>query len=108
MQQKNTQLVNRLQLSIQRALLGAITPNIRAIFFELIEKNIQIFFYYDGKIQDDDEENASVVTSEVIADFDDEFDLDLIIKQIDYPMDVVHPNGICVYYRKESHQFNDL
>ncbi len=26
MQQKDTQLVNRLQLSMQRALLGAITP----------------------------------------------------------------------------------
>lgn len=101
MQQQDIKLVNRLKLSIQRALLGAITPNIRAIFAELIEQNIQIYFYYDGKIQVDDEENASSITSEVIADFDDEFDLDLIIKRIDYPTDIVHPDGICVFYRKE-------
>ncbi|EKT65113.1 hypothetical protein [Providencia burhodogranariea] len=103
MQQKNTQLVNRLQLCMQRALLGAITPNIRAILAELIKNKIKIYFYYDGEIQDDDEENASIVTSEIIADFDDEFDIDLIIKQIDYPIDIVHPIGICVYYRKEGH-----
>lgn len=101
MNQKNINLVNRLKLSAQRALLGAITPNIRAVFAELTEEDIQIYFYYDGKVHEDDEETASIVTTEIIADFDDEFDINLTTKQVDCPMDIIQPNGICVYYRKE-------
>ena len=101
MNQKDVNLANRLKLSAQRALLGAITPNIRAVFAELVEEDIQIYFYYDGQIQDDDEETASIVTSEIIADFDDEFDINLTTKQVDYPLDIVQTNGMCVYYRKE-------
>ncbi|APC10566.1 MULTISPECIES: hypothetical protein [Providencia] len=101
MNQKDINLANRLKLSAQRALLGAITPNIRTIFVELIDDDIQIYFYYDGVVQEDDEENASIVSSEIIADFDDEFDINLVIKQVDYPMDIIQPSGMCVYYRKE-------
>lgn len=67
MNQKDINLANRLKLSAQRALLGTITPNIRAVFAELMENNVQIYFYYDGIIQDDDE-----IALEVIADFDAE------------------------------------
>ncbi|HEM7510189.1 TPA: hypothetical protein U2J54_003225 [Providencia rettgeri] len=101
MNQKDINLANRLKLSAQRALLGAITPNIRTIFVELVDDDIQIYFYYDGIVQEDDEENASIVSSEIIADFDDEFDINLIIKQVDYPMDIIQPSGMCIYYRKE-------
>ncbi|MEX0424584.1 hypothetical protein KDV38_12730 [Providencia rettgeri] len=101
MNQKDINLANRLKLSAQRALLGAITPNIRTIFVELIDDDIQIYFYYDGVVQEDDEENASIVSSEIIADFDDEFDINLVIKQVDYPMDIIQPSGMCIYYRKE-------
>ena len=54
MQQQDIQLVNRLKLSMQRVLLGMITPNIRAIIVELVDKNIQIYFYFDGNVQEDD------------------------------------------------------
>lgn len=67
MNQKDINLANRLKLSAQRALLGAITPNIRAVFAELMENDVQIYFYYDGIIQDDDE-----IALEVIAGFDAE------------------------------------
>ncbi|WP_374448473.1 hypothetical protein [Providencia sp.] len=67
MNQKDINLANRLKLSAQRALLGAITPNIIAVFAELMENDVQIYFYYDGIIQDDDE-----IALEVIADFDAE------------------------------------
>ncbi|ENN8378984.1 hypothetical protein ACAX46_004456 [Providencia rettgeri] len=102
MNQKNINLTNRLKLSAQRALLGVITPNIRAVFVELVENDIQVYFYYDGKIQEDNEETASIATSEIIADFYDEFDINLVIKRVDYPMEIIQPNGICVYYRNEA------
>ncbi|MEX9974562.1 hypothetical protein AB7W84_13645 [Providencia rettgeri] len=101
MNQKDINLANRLKLSAQRALLGAITPNIRTIFVELVDDDIQIYFYYDGIVQEDDEENASIVSSEIIADFDDEFDINLVIKQVDYPMNIIQSSGMCIYYRKE-------
>ena len=93
---------NYFRLSIQRALLGNITHNIRAIVAELKHNDIQLFFYYDGKIQEDDEETASEIGTEVIADFSDDYNLDVNISRIDYPQPINHANGLYVYFRKES------
>lgn len=94
-------LINFFKLSIQRALLGNITYNIRAIIAELGEDDIQLFFYYDGEIQEDDEENASEIGTEVIADFDDGYNIDVNVRRLDYPKPIHHSDGICVYLRKE-------
>lgn len=93
---------NFFKLSMQRALLGNVTSNIRAIIAELKLNDIQLFFYYDGKIQEDDEETASEIGTEVIADFSEECNLDVNLSRIDYPQPINHANGLCVYLRKES------
>lgn len=99
---ESVEFKNYFKLSIQRALLGNITHNIRAIVAELKRDDIQLFFYYDGQIKEDDEETASEIGAEVIADFSEGCNLDVNISRIDYPQPINHANGLCVYLRKES------
>lgn len=90
-----------LRLSLQRALLGNVTPNIRAVITELSGKNISLLFYFEGEVDDDDEELASVIETEIIADFDDDFTVDTIVQRLDYPQRIKNTNGLLVYLRKE-------
>ena len=57
-------------LSLQRALLGAITPNMRAITVEWSKTYIRIWVYHDGQFTEEAVEDfdADVVT-QVIADY---------------------------------------
>lgn len=91
-----------LKLSIQRALLGEITPNIRCVTINIINKKIELSFFIDGKVTEDDQENISCIETEVIADFEDNFDIKTNIKRIDYPYPIVIEHGYCVYRRKED------
>lgn len=95
------ELINYFKLSIQRALLGNITSNMRAIVAEIKDHDIQLFFYFDGEIEEDDEETASRTGAEVVADFDDSFDLDVNVRRLDYPEPIEHATGICIFLRKE-------
>lgn len=58
-----------LLLSTQRALLGMIYPEIRAIAvgFEGLQK-LKVIFYLNREPNEDDYENISVVTTEILAD----------------------------------------
>jgi hypothetical protein len=90
-----------LKLSLQRALLGNVTPNIRAVLAELVDKKIRIIFYFEGGIGDEDEELVSVVETEVMADFDEDFNVEAIIRQLDSPDPIKNANGCLVYLRKQ-------
>lgn len=90
-----------LRLSLQRALLGNVTPNIRAVIAELSGKNISLLFYFEGEVDDDDEELASVIETEIIADFDDDFTVDTTVQRLDYPQRIKNTKGLLVYLRKE-------
>lgn len=90
-----------LKFSLQRALLGNVTPNVRAVIANLENKNINLYFYYDGVISDDDEETASVVETEVIADFDQDFSINKNLQRIDFPQEITGADGVLVYLRDE-------
>lgn len=60
----------RLLLSIQRALLGRVTPNIRAVTAGIDESTITLRWLVDGEITDDLEDDLSAVGAEVVADFE--------------------------------------
>jgi hypothetical protein len=92
-----------LRLSLQRALLSNIPSNLRAVSYELTEKLIVVYFYFDGIISDDDFDDAHCVTTEVIADFDETYDLKTEIIQLDYPSPIKQ-TGRYVYFRKEPHE----
>ncbi|MBN1089202.1 hypothetical protein [Pantoea sp. 1B4] len=66
---------------MQSALLGAVTENMRNIAVDIYENKILLYFFIDGQVQDDDKENISIIETEVIADFEDDFDIETIIKK---------------------------
>ena len=55
-------------LSANRALLGAITPNLRAITLDYDEKNLILRAYFDEKVNEDEKEQIDVALTEMIAD----------------------------------------
>lgn len=97
----NYEHLKRLKLSIQSALLGAITENIRNVAVDISKNKSMLYFYIDGKISDDDKENISIIETEVIADFEDDFDIESIIKRVDFPVPIVLNRGYSVFQRKE-------
>ncbi|WHQ76816.1 hypothetical protein [Pantoea sp. Lij88] len=88
------------KLSAQRALLGNITNNIRAISALLEGDDITLKFFYDGIISEDDEENASIVETKIIADLDDSSVVHTVVTRLDYP-EPIKCNGFLLYLRKE-------
>ena len=61
-----------LRLSMQRAMLGEITPNMRLITVGWKEglAELQILVYFDEEVTDEDRENVNNITAEVFADID--------------------------------------
>ena len=103
---KYTELGRRFRLSAQEALLGTITPNIRRILIGMINMTIQFVVIFDGEISEDDEDNMSCVGTEIISDFSEFGDGELLYKEqfisIPYPKIYEIPdNHFCVYARKE-------
>jgi hypothetical protein len=67
----NIELRNRLLLSTQRALLGKIYPSIRAIAIGFNElDNLIIKMYLDKSPNEDDYEELSDITGEILADIE--------------------------------------
>jgi hypothetical protein len=60
----------RLLLSIQRALLGEVTPNIRAVTAQIDAQTIVLRWIIDGEISDNFRCDLSAVGTEVVADFE--------------------------------------
>lgn len=59
----------RLLLSIQRALLGEVTPNIRVVTARIDAQIILLRWIIDGEISDSLRADLSAVGTEVVADF---------------------------------------
>lgn len=95
------------KLSAVRALLGHVTPNLRAVCVASDENLISAIFYYDGEISEDEFELFEQAKDEIIADFcqpmgplkeELEFELDSI--RVDHPQNMPL-KGAWVYYRHE-------
>lgn len=50
---------------------------------------------YNGTIRQDDERNASVVETEIVADYDDSSVLYTVVTRLDYP-EPMQPNGFII------------
>ena len=97
----NLQESIKARLSVQRALLGQITPNIRFIIFTLLGNKLDIKFYFDGLIQSEDYELASCVETEIMADYDEHEDINVECIRLDFPASP-ELNGVWVYKRHEG------
>ena len=92
-----------LRLSLQRALLGAIPSSLRAVTCETAATEIRLRFVFDGKIGEDDAEDARIVGSEVISDFPAQWTINDEIVRLDYPEKLGEVAlADWVYRRKES------
>lgn len=95
------------QLSIlcyaQRALLGNITPNLRAIYVVIKnDTSFKLVLYYDKPLSEDEEELASLIDTNIFSDFSPfVYDTDYIVKVIPYPNEIPK-EGYCVYRRFEK------
>ena len=89
--------------SVQRALLGAVTPNLRAVYITSEQENsFDLIFYYDKELSEDEEELCSFADTEFIADFPSPtYKTDCTVKIIPYP-DKIPRIGRCVYRRYEK------
>jgi hypothetical protein len=88
------------RLSLQRALLGCVSANLRAVVFTLEGHSLNIRFYIDGEISEDDSELSSFVEAEVIADYCSECEVTAECLRIDYPAPI-DDCGVWVFRRQE-------
>jgi hypothetical protein len=92
-----------LLLSVQRALLGAVPHNLRAVTCDWEGTEIKLRFVFDGEIAEENYEDAQIVGTEVVADFPAPWTISEDIVRLDYP------GGMCpgalalwAYLRKEG------
>ena len=90
-------------LSASRALLGAVTPNLRVVTIKVSaeEKMVKVCFFYDGNISEEDFETANTAITEIISDFPLDYELDDHIERIDYP-NAIPFDGRVVFERKKK------
>lgn len=87
-------------LSMNRALWGEVSPALRAAKIKWDEETVHLYFYYDGKISEEDHESAECVATEVISDFP-EHKLEIDILRWDYPRPIPQEGLETVYHRRE-------
>lgn len=88
------------RLSIQRALLGAVSAKLRAVVFSIQARHIDVRFYFDGLIDEADFESASCVETEILADYEAEDTVTVECIRLDFPSVISH-DGVWVYHRRE-------
>ena len=89
------------RLSIQRALLGEVSDKLRAVTFSVSEIRLDIKFYFDGEVGEDDFESASCVETEVLADYEEGYKVSVRCLRVDFP-NSINDCGVWVFRRRES------
>jgi hypothetical protein len=87
-------------LSVQGALLGSVTPNLRGVAADWNNTEVRIVCYYHGPISAGDRETRGVVHTEVATDFIDIAAVHFVMECLDTPMKM---NGFraWIFLRKE-------
>lgn len=88
------------RLSIQRALLGEVSGRLRAVIFSVSELFLNIRFYFDGEIGEDDFESASCVETEVLADYEKNWTVIVKCLRLD-ASETILDDGVWVFRRRE-------
>ena len=96
-----------IMLSSQTALVGAVTPNLRAVTINLNEKKkeVVIFFFYDEEINEKLFDLVSTVIAEITIPY--EYIWDEHITTLKCP-EKIPEKGFLVYHRKESGIENNI
>ena len=94
-----------LRLSLQRALLGQVTPNLRAVAAKWKENIILIRYIIDGEITEEMRDNCYCVGTVVISDFSSPCMIDELFERLDAPepLEINMQEGwFWAYMRKEN------
>jgi hypothetical protein len=92
--------ISSIRCSLQVALLGAVTENLRAVNILFNESLIELFFYYELERTEAEKELAEVAATEVMADF---VDISVIVHKVVLPLSSIVPElGIRVFHRNEG------
>jgi hypothetical protein len=86
--------------SIQRGLLGRVTPNLRAVYMYQRTDKTYLNFYYDRLPSKKEEELVSLAHTAIISDFPTD-EINFTIFAVPYPLKVKE-NDFCVYERFEE------
>lgn len=89
----------RLLLSTQRALLDAITPNIRAVRCAYKGNVIFIEFIFEADFSEEDFDRCEVVATEVVADYYDAM-IDTRYMVLPPPARIPHDESSLTVYRR--------
>ena len=94
--------------SVQRALLGNVTPNLRAVDVLIKdEKNLELIFYYDKEMSKNEEELPSLTETEVASDFPEpDYHVTGVVKVLSYPARVPQ-DGFLAYLRHEEKEHEE-
>lgn len=92
--------IAELRLSLQRALMGEISPAFRAVAFSASDGAVDVRCYFDGPIAQEDRISVSCMRTEVLADFESELEVSARCIRMDFP-DPISDEGFWVYRRRE-------
>ncbi len=89
-------------LDMQEALLGKVTPSLRyvGVKIEPEQKKLIADFIYDGEISERDYSLAKAAVEESRISFPD-YEMDALIKRVDFPYKIVHRADRLAYWRQE-------
>ena len=88
------------RLSLQRALLGCVSANFRAVVFTREANFLHIRFYIGGEISENEYELSSFVEAEVLADYCSDCEVLAECLRVDYPAPI-DDSGVWVFQRQE-------
>lgn len=99
---EKVEIRQRLLISIQRALLGMVYPELRGILVDFGEtKTLKVSYYLDREPTEFDYENISCVTGEILADIEFQ-EVEEVCKFIQGSLNSINDTGIWVYRRFEG------
>ncbi len=94
--------VIRLRISIQNALIGKITKEVRGVYVKVKNNCIYLYIVVDGETSDYWKEMIYEIGTDLISHFDENYNISENLIRLDYPNILYFKDYICVYKRYES------
>ena len=94
--------VIKLRISIQNALIGRITKEVRGVYIKIDKNYISLYIVVDGQKSSYWSEVIYEIGTDIISNFDEGYIIDENLIRLDYPTPLFFKDHICVYKRYEN------
>jgi hypothetical protein len=91
---------DHISLILQVGLLGEVFPALRGVGFTLENERVELVFYHDGALSEEDRESAACIETEVLAGLPKSVVVVSQVIRVDTPKSMPDP-GRWVYRRRE-------